>query len=130
MLVAALLLVSCSSTEDLGIVHSQITHFRERMAAERFDQIYADAGDELKKATSEKQFTDFLSAVDRKLGGVKDAKDSGWNINFRPTATLVTLSQKTEFERGSGVEAFVYRIAGKQAKLLGYHLSSNDLIVN
>jgi|SRR5215472_8527143 len=127
---AALLLVSCSSSEDLTIVRSGIAHFRELMTAEQFGQIYAEAANDLKNSATEKQLTDFLAAVNRKLGSAKDSKDNGWAINFRTSGTVVTLTLKTEFERGSGIETFVYRVAGKDAQLMGYHLNSNDLITN
>jgi hypothetical protein len=127
---AALLLVSCSSSEDLTIVRSGIAHFRELMAAEQFGQIYAEAANDLKNSATEKQLVDFLAAVNRKLGSAKDSKDSGWAINFRISGAVVTLTLKTEFEKGSGIETFVYRVAGKDAQLMGYHLNSNDLITN
>ena len=127
---AALLLVSCSSSEDLTIVRSGIAHFRELMAAEQFGQIYAEAANDLKNCATEKQLADFLAAVNRKLGSAKDSKDNGWAINFRTSGAVVTLTLKTEFEKGSGIETFVYRVAGKEAQLMGYHLNSNDLITN
>ena len=90
-LLATLLLVSCSSSADLVIVRSRIMHFHELMAEEQFGQIYAEASDELKKSTTEKQLTDVLSAINRKLGNVKEAKDSGWKVDFRTSGTVVTL---------------------------------------
>jgi outer membrane biogenesis lipoprotein LolB len=129
-LMAAFLLAGCSSDESLTAVRSQISHFREQMASQQFHQIYAEASDDLKKSSTEQQMVDLLAAINRKLGAVADAKENGWKVDFRTTGSMVTLSLKTQFERGSGIETFVYRISGKDALLMGYHVNSNDLILN
>jgi hypothetical protein len=129
-LLAAILVAGCSSSEDLAAVRSQISHFRDLMAAQQFAQIYAEASDDLKKSTTEKQMVDLLAAMERKLGAAKDAQDSGWKLDFRSSGTVVTFSLKTQFEKGSGIETFVYRFSGKEPLLLGYHVNSNDLIIN
>jgi hypothetical protein len=129
-LLAAILVAGCSSSEDLAAVRIQISHFRDLMAAQQFSRIYADASDDLKKSTTEKQMVDLLAAMEGKLGAAKDSQDNGWKVDFRTSGTVVTLSLKTQFERGSGIETFVYRFSGKEALLLGYNINSNDLIVN
>jgi hypothetical protein len=42
----------------------------------------------------------------------------------------VTLRFRTEFEKGTGDETFVYRVSGGKALLSGYHINSNDLLAN
>jgi hypothetical protein len=73
---------------------------------------------------------DILAAIERKLGAVKDAQDNGWKIDFRTSGTVVTFSLKTQFEKGNGIETFVYRFSGKEPLLVGYHVNSNELIIN
>jgi hypothetical protein len=129
-LLAAILVAGCSSSEDLAAVRSQISHFRDQVAARQFEQIYAEASEDLKKSTTEKQMVDILAAIERKLGAVKDAQDNGWKIDFRTSGTVVTFSLKTQFEKGNGIETFVYRFSGKEPLLVGYHVNSNELIIN
>jgi hypothetical protein len=126
----AALLGACSSGQDLSLAEQDVAHFREMMAAQQFDQIYAGAADEFKKTTTRENFTRLLAAVDRKLGAVKTADKNGWNVNFNTSGTSVTLRYKTQFERGSGDEAFFYRITGGKALLAGYNINSNELITN
>ena len=129
-LIAAFLVAACSSGKDFDLAQAQVAHFRELMAAQKFDQIYSEASDELKKTTTDQAIARLLGAVDRKLGGVKSAKQNAWNVNYAPSATSVTIKFKTQFERGAGEETFVYRIAGGKALLAGYHINSNELITN
>ena len=112
------------------MAEAQITHFRELMAAQQFGQIYSEAADELKRSTTDQAMVNLLSAVERKLGPVKSAEKNGWSVNYQTSGTTVTLKYKTQFERGSGLETFVYRIAGDKALLAGYHINSTDLITN
>ena len=129
-LLAALLIAGCASPESLATVRSEISHFRDLVAMHRFRQIYSEASDDLRNTATEEQIVTMLSAIDRKLGAVKDSQDNGWKVDFRTSGTVVTLSLKTTFERGTGIETFVYRVAGKEASLLGYHINSNDLLIN
>ena len=133
LVVAALLavcLAACSATKDVDNANAAVAQFRELMAAKKFDQIYSEAGDDLKKSTTEQSLTRLLEAVDRKLGAFKSAQSNGWNVNYSGIVTTVTMKFKTQFERGSGVETFVYRITGGKALLAGYHIDSADMLVN
>ena len=71
-----------------------------------------------------------LAAIDRKLGAVKSTQADGWKINYNPSGTTVQLGFKTQFEKGTGSETFVFRIAGGKALLSGYNITSNELITN
>jgi hypothetical protein len=130
LLVAAVLGAGCSSGQDLALAEAGIARFRELMAAQQFGQIYSEAADELKKATTEAELTRLLSAIDRKLGTVKGTEKNGWSVNYNASGTSVTLKLKTQFERGTGAESFVYRITGGKALLVGYHINSTELITN
>jgi len=128
--VTALLLAACSSGQDFDLAQAQVVHFRELMAAQKFDQIYSEGADELKKTTTEQNMVRLLSAIDRKLGAVKKAASDGWNVSYNASGTSVTLKFKTEFEKGRGDETFVYRFSGGKAVLAGYHINSNDMMTN
>ena len=41
----------------------------------------------------------------------------------------MVLIQKTTFERGSGTETFNFQMDAEKAKLVGYNISSKDLIL-
>ena len=129
-LIVAAVLAACSVSKDFDLADTAIAHFRELMAAQKFEQIYSEAADDLKKATPEQNLTRLLAAIDRKLGAFKSAQSNGWNMNYNASGTTVTLTLKTQFEKGTGVETFVYRISGGKALLASYRINSDDLIVN
>jgi hypothetical protein len=130
VLIAAVALAACSAGQDIDLANAAIAHFRELMAAQQFDRIYSEGSDELKKTTTEQSLTRLLGAIDRKLGPVKNAQSNGWNLNYNASGTSMTLRFKTQFEKGTGAETFVYRITGEKALLAGYHVNSDDLIIN
>jgi hypothetical protein len=130
LLIAAFLATGCSSGQDLNLAQAEIERFRQLMAAQQFGQIYSEASDELKKTAKEQDMVGLLSAIDRKLGPVKNAEKNGWNVNYATSGTSATLKFNTQFERGTGAETFVYRIAGGKAQLAGYNITSNALITN
>jgi hypothetical protein len=127
---AAVWLAACSSGQDIDLAEARVAHFRQQMTAQQFDQIYAEAADDLKKTTTDQAMIGLLAAVERKLGPVKNANRNSWSVNFNASGTSVTLKYKTEFEHGSGEESFVFRISGDKALLAGYHINSNELITN
>ena len=132
--IAALLvsigLAACSATKDIDTATAAVAQFRELMAAHKFDQIYSGGADELKKSTTEQSLTRLLEAVDRKLGTFKSAQSNGWSVNYNTSGTSVTMKFKTQFEKGTGVETFVYRISGDKALLAGYQINSDDMMIN
>jgi hypothetical protein len=130
VLVAVGFLAACSATQDFDLAQAAVKSFRELMAAQKFDQIYSDSADELKKTTTEQNLTRLLAAIDRKLGPVKSAESNGWSVNYNSSGTSVTLKYKTQFEKGTGAETFVYRISGGKALLASYHINSEDLMIN
>jgi hypothetical protein len=130
LLIAAFLVTGCSSGQDLNLAQAEIERFRQLMAAQQFGQIYSEASDELKKTAKEQDMISLLTAIDRKLGPVKNAEKNGWNVNYATSGTSATLKFNTQFERGTGAETFVYRIAGGKAQLAGYNITSNALVTN
>jgi hypothetical protein len=130
VLAAALWLAGCSASQDLSLADAGVSHFREQMAAQQFQQVYSEGADELKKTTTEQTMVQLLAAVARKLGAVKSANRTSWSVNFNTSGTSATLKYKTEFERGTGEETFMFRISGGKALLAGYHINSNELIIN
>lgn len=108
-------LAACSSGEHVAVAEQGISDFRRHMDTEQFAQVYAQGSDELRNSTSEADLTKILAALKTKLGKVKSAEKDGWNVNFHTSGTFVTLSLKTQFEKGAGTESFVfaYRMAGR-----------------
>lgn len=130
LLIGALLLstLSCSMSKDKGTAHQGVEKFHGQLNQERYHDIFAEAGEELQKAVSEEELTEFLSAVHRKLGNVKSSDPTGWHVNYTPSGTIVTLGYNSQFDEGKATEQFIWRVSGDKASLIRYDINSPDLI--
>lgn len=130
VLVTSLILVnSCSMVKDSRAAEPAVEKFHSQFNAKEFSDIYQQAGDEMKGAATEKELTDLLDAVYRKLGTYQSSKSVSWHVNSGPLTSLVTLVYDTEFSDGKGTEQFVISVNGETVKLEGYNIQSMDLIV-
>jgi hypothetical protein len=67
----------------------------------KMSDIRMAADSKFKNATSEKEWSDLMGAVQRKLGKITSTSNVGFNVrNFNLTTTVV-LQQSTTFEQGT-----------------------------
>lgn len=123
-------LVGCSSGEHVASAEQGVAEFRQLMDGKEFSTIYAKASDELRKSANEAELTGILRVLHARLGPVKSAQRSKWNVNFHSSGTFVTLGFRTEFASGSGTEQFVFRITEGSASLVSYNVNSAALLSN
>lgn len=95
----------------------------------KLTEIYSTGHSKLKAATTEKQFMDFMGAVQRKLGKVTQTANIGFNVRTMNFTTTVVLTQNTTFEQGTGTETFTFQMEGDKAVPVGYNINSKDLIL-
>jgi len=100
----------------IGVFHQQL------------DAIWTSADEALRNSTSRDSFDKFMAAVHRKLGRVVKTENTTWSIGNYNLRTQVTLVQNTQFERGSGVETFLYFVRGEKVVLAGYNINSTELV--
>jgi len=112
------------------MAQASINRFHELLAAKKFDQIYSEASNDLKKSTTSADFSKFLAAIDRKLGVFSTAVNKNWSINYGTGGTLVTLSDQSQYEKGSALETFSFVISNGKAMLNGYNIQSQELLIN
>ena len=92
-------------------------------------EIYSASHSNFKGATTEKQFLEFVGAVQRKLGKVTQTSNTGFKVRTFNLTTSVVLNQSTTFEQGTGTETFTFQMEGEKAILTGYNINSKDLIL-
>lgn len=115
-------------TEAKPAATRAIDEFHKLFNDGNLDKIYADAASEFRDAAQRADFDALMNAVAKKLGRVKSTKNQTWKVNTYNLTTAAVMVQETEFESGSGVETFTFRMDGDKAILLGYNINSNDLI--
>ncbi len=77
-----LMFATAGANTHLNKAEAEVERSLELMTAGKLVEIYSESTDELRLATSEKEFTDPLSAVRRKLGQFKFAERTNWFINY------------------------------------------------
>ncbi len=120
--------MSCSLRKDKVIGESAVARFHSQFNAEQYHEIYGQTDDGFRKTTSEQQMDEYLKAVNRKLGEVKDAKQVGWHVNATTAGTQVFLVYKTTFAEGDAREEFVFVVNGNDSRLFRYNIQSPILI--
>ena len=111
-----------AAEESVAVFHRL---YNEGKLKEIFDSSHA----KLKAATPEKDFLDFLGAVQRKLGKMTKTANAGFNVGTFNFTTTVVLTQNTTFEQGTAAEVFTFEMNGDQAVLVAYNISSKELIL-
>ena len=95
----------------------------------KFSEIYELSHSGLKQITGEEEFMQFIQVVHGKLGKVTDTSMQSFNINTTNGRTTIEMVQNTTFENGKGTEQFVFIKEGEKVKIYGYHINSNDLVM-
>jgi hypothetical protein len=127
---AAALVAGCSPLQDAKSADAAIADFHQKLDATDFAGIYGGSSPELKTAAGEDKMVALFAAVHRKLGNFQSGKDVGWNDNVNTGGHFLTINYAAQYDRGTATESFVYRIDGAQARLAGYHINSDALILN
>lgn len=120
--------ISCSLAKGKEQGERAVEQFHKQFNESRDREIYQQGDEKFREAVSEAEFSEFLSAVRRKLGTVQNATQTGWHVNATTMRTIATLNYETQFSDGKGNEQFSFLISGEQAKLLRYDINSPLLI--
>jgi hypothetical protein len=126
---AALLSISaCKGPGSVQAANARVAQFHQRLDAGDYDAIWRDSGPDIQGTTSQPAFIEMLATIHVKLGNVRESKQTGWRSEVNTSGSVAELTMQTTFERGSGVETFVYKGGTETQKLAGYHINSNDLM--
>ena len=101
----------------------------EQMAKGDLAGIYDNADPGYKSEMTREKSDALFSAISRKLGAPTSCKAGGINVAATTSGTTITATCETNFSKSAtGVETFNWRKSGDKYRLLGYHISSNELI--
>lgn len=130
LLVLLVLASGCRDTiTGASRARPEVTRFREQMKARQFEAIFDGAHPEFQKLAPKEKVLALFSAVDRKLGALKEATEVNWNSRTNKGVTNVALVFRSQYEGGEATETFTYRISDGRAQLLGYNISSLDMLI-
>ncbi len=126
-MVAAALLAVAGCNGPATYATKQVDVFHQRLNAADYEAIWSETGPDIRTTTSKEGFIKMLAMVHERLGNVRETRQTGWNSKMDTAGSLAELTHTTTFERGTGVETFVYKGSGEGQKLAGYHVQSNAL---
>lgn len=130
LLAAAVAAAGCSGvTKGKEDAERAVAEFHARFDEGRFEAIWDAAGEELRGGTAREEFVALLAAVRRKLGAVTGSTTRGWQVKSVNLRTYVQLVQDTTFADGRATETFRFVVKDGRATLVGYDVSSRDLIL-
>jgi len=125
-----LLLSGCSDTiHGKSIAEPEVARFHERLKARDFEALYAATSSDFRAAAPKAQIFALFEAIDRKLGPMQSTQQVNWNVNTHNLVTTVVLVYSTKFRDGAATETFTFRIKNKSPELLGYNISSLDMLI-
>jgi len=128
-LVLAVVLGGCSFAEDKDRGERAVARFHEFLAASRYSEIYVDTTENFREAASEAEFVEFMTAVRRKLGDIRETELTAMEVNWESGETSIYLGYDTVFELGKATEQFVWILDGEKARLESYQIDSKELIL-
>ena len=124
------LLVACGDTiHAREYAEPQVARFRELMRAREFEKIYDTSAAEFRAGTARELVVALLSAVDRKLGQLKSAQQTNWNVKTYNGTISAVLTYASKYEMGDAVETFTILINDKKSRLAGYNINSLDMMI-
>ena len=129
ILVAITVLPACSPAKARRAAEDGVAKFHAQLNAEQYHDIYQNASEEFRSADREEKMTGFFAALHRKLGPIHSCDEQQFFINYSTSGTVITLTYRTQFENGNGVERFVWRVSD-QPVLISYQIDSPTLVTN
>jgi hypothetical protein len=119
----------CNMQADVETTAKAVDRMHSQMDGEKFQEIYSQADDGLRSASKQQDFLNLMGAIHRKLGKVQNASRRAFFVNWTTSGEQVRVNYNTKFEGGDAQEQFVWHVSGTDAKLLGYHINSDALIL-
>jgi hypothetical protein len=123
-------LAGCGDTIDgQALAAPEVVRFHDRLNASQFEEIYTAASSEFQASVPKEKIMALFGAIRRKLGKFKSAKEVNWNVRTFNLKTTAALVYESTYEEGSATETFSYQISSGKVELIGYNISSFDLMI-
>ena len=116
----------CGLKKDTKAADAAVDQFRQYWNADEFKAIYNEAHKNLRNTRSADEIVAMLERGKQNYGAFKSASRRSWGFNSDNGVTNIKLKYDSAYERGSAVEAFVYRMTGDKALLISYDIMSPE----
>ena len=121
---------ACSSSKDISSAEAVVGRFHTAASGQKYQDVLAQCDEGLNKPEVAAKLQALLGAISRKLGQVTSSTQTTWHVNYGTGGETISLQYTTTFEKGSGVEQFLYVVRDGKVQLDGYHINSDELVLN
>jgi hypothetical protein len=126
-IVPALLLGACNPRGHVESARKTVEEFHRLYNTSDFGALYRFTGPAVRSSTSVTDFVKYEQNVRRKLGELKSAEVTNYNILYLFKGPQVRLDYKSTFQNGGAVESFEINFRHDQPSIDGYRIDSPKL---
>jgi hypothetical protein len=119
-------LSGCGLKQNTKAAEGEVDRFHRHWNADEFKAVYDEAHANFRSSQSADVTIGTLQGVKHNYGAFKSATRRSWGFHSDDGVTDVKLKYDSVYENGSAVEAFVYRMSGDKALLVGYDIMSPE----
>jgi hypothetical protein len=116
-------LTGCGLKKDSKAAEAEIDRFHQHWNADEFKAIYDEAHANFRNKSAEDTVATFTRVKDV-YGPFKSATKRSWGFSSDKGVSDIKLKYDSTYDRGSAVEAFVYRTTGGKTLLSSYEIMS------
>jgi hypothetical protein len=119
-------LAGCGLRKDTKAAEAEVDRFHKHWNADEFKAVYDEAHVNFRSSQSAEETAATLKQVKENYGAFKSATKRSWGFSSDHGMTDIKLKFDSAYDRGSAVEAFVYRMAGNKPLLVSYDIMSPE----
>jgi len=119
-------LSGCGLKQNTKAAEAEVDRFHQHWNADEFKAIYDGAHANFRNSQSADVTIRTLEGVKHNYGAFKSASRRSWGFNSDNGVTDVKLKYDSAYEKGSAVEAFLYRMSGDKALLVSYDIMTPE----
>lgn len=120
--------IACGANQELSRCDEAVNEFHGLFSAQQYQVSYKMFDDPYKRKVSVADHESFFAMLWQRLGAVKDAKRTGWQIFSQPGGTRISVQYETVFANGDGHEQFLFFLTDSKVILENYDLQSPLLV--
>jgi hypothetical protein len=120
-----LCLSGCGLKKDTKAAEAEVDRFHQHWNADEFKAIYDEAHANFRNKSADDTVATF-TRVKGVWGTFKSATKRSWGFSTDKGLSDIKLKYDSTYDRGTAVEAFVYRMTGGKASLASYEIMSPE----
>lgn len=130
LLLFSMYVAGCGDTiAGKGSSEPEVAKFHQLLKKKQFEAMYEMGSKEFRSASPKEKVTALFAAIDRKLGSLDKSKLVNWSVKTYNLDTTVVLVYDDKFQEGDATETFTFHVSDGKAELVGYNISSFDMLV-